>query len=146
MDLGRNWKFWRQLTPHTLLLLAAVLVIVAGTWGLIGLTDQVAEGETQHFDNRLILWFNAHPGPAWLQDAGRDLTALGGVTVLALVVLAVVGFLLILRKRAAAVLIVIAVVGGLLITTLIKHFVGRPRPPAEFRQAYVFTKSFPSGH
>lgn len=126
--------------------LAAVLAIVAGTWGFIELADKVEEGRTQHFDERVIEWCNAHPGPLWLQDVGRDLTALGGITVLSLVTIAVVVFLLIAGKRGAAGLMVVAVVGGLLISSAIKHFVSRDRPPQQFRQAYVFTKSFPSGH
>lgn len=128
------------------MVLGAVLVIVAGTWGFIELADKVEEGRTQHFDERLIEWCNRHPGPPWLQDVGRDLTALGGITVLTLVTIAVVIFLLISGKRGAAVLMVVAVAGGLLISSTIKHFVSRDRPPQQFRQAYVFTKSFPSGH
>lgn len=135
-----------SLTRRHVLLLAAVLVIVLGTWGLIGLTDTVVEGGTQHFDDRVILWCYQHQGPKWLQDSGRDLTALGGVTVLTLVVLAVVGYLLIARKRGVAVLVVVAVAGGLIISTAIKHVVHRERPPRQYQAAYVFTASFPSGH
>jgi undecaprenyl-diphosphatase len=130
---------------HTLLL-GAALVIVLGTWGLIGLTDAVEEGHTDRFDHRVILWMVHHPGPQWLQDCGRDLTALGGVTVLALVVMAVIGYLLLARKRRAAVLVIVAVAGGLIISTAIKRIVNRPRPPREYQSAYVFTASFPSGH
>lgn len=127
-------------------LLGVLLVIVAGVWGLVALTDHVVEGETQRFDGRVIRWFAGHRGPPWLQDVGRDLTALGGVTVLTLVTIAVVGFLLISRKRGAAVVMIVAVVGGLAIGSTIKHFVNRPRPPRQFQAAYVFTPSFPSGH
>lgn len=134
------------LTRRHALLLGALLVVVAGVWGLVALTDNVVEGDTQHFDGRVIRWFAAHRGPQWLQDVGRDLTALGGVTVLTLVTFAVVGFLMISRKRGAAVLMTVAVVGGLAIGSTIKHFVDRPRPPRQFQAAYVFTASFPSGH
>jgi undecaprenyl-diphosphatase len=133
-------------TRRHALALTALLVIVAGVWGLVALTDNVVEGDTQRFDSRAIRWFAAHRGPQWLQDGGRDLTALGGVTVLTLVTIAVVGFLLISRQRGAAVLVVVAIVGGLLIGSAIKHFVNRPRPPRQFQAVYVFTASFPSGH
>jgi undecaprenyl-diphosphatase len=128
--------------------LLAVLAIVLGVWGLISLTDTVQEGHTQKFDMRVILWFVHHPGPAWLSDMARDITALGGVAVLTLVTLAVVGYLIIIiaRKRGAAMLVVVAVVGGLLIGSLLKHFIDRDRPPREFQTTYVFTHSFPSGH
>ena len=41
-------------------------------------------------------------GPDWLFEAMRDLTSLGSVVVLTLVVLSVVGYLLIAKKRRAA--------------------------------------------
>ena len=126
--------------------LIAMLLIVLGTWGLFAIMAKVIEGDTQRFDNRIILWCWNHKGPAWLQDAGRDLTALGGVTVLSLVICAVIGFLLIEKKRGAAALVLAAVLGGLLISTIIKNLVDRPRPPREYQAAYVFTASFPSGH
>lgn len=136
----------RGLTSRHALLLAAALVIVLGTWAFIALLDVVREGESRRFDSRVIEYFHAHPGPPWLQDAGRDLTALGGITVLTLVVLAVVGSLLISRKRGAAALVIVATVGGIAIGSTIKHLVSRDRPPREYQVAYVFTKSFPSGH
>jgi undecaprenyl-diphosphatase len=126
--------------------LLAVLAIVLGVWGLISLTDTVQEGRSQKFDMRVILWFVHHPGPAWLADMARDVTALGGVAVLTLVTLAVVGYLMIARKRGAAILVIVAVTGGLLIGSLLKHFIDRDRPPREFQTTYVFTHSFPSGH
>jgi len=92
---------------HTLLLVAA-LSIVLGTWAFIAILDSVREGQSRRFDDRVIQWCWRHKGPPWLQDSGRDLTALGGVTVLSLVVIAVVNFLLILRKRGAAALVVVA--------------------------------------
>ena len=127
-------------------LLGGLLVLIAGGWGLVELTDRVVEGETQRFDLRVIRWFAAHRGPQSLQDVARDLTALGGVTVLTLVTIAVVGFLMIDRKRGAAALMIVAVVGGLSISSMIKHFINRPRPPRQYQAAYVFTASFPSGH
>jgi undecaprenyl-diphosphatase len=128
------------------MLLAALLVVVGGVWAFIALADAVEENETQRFDHRIIDYCQHHPGPPWLQDVGRDLTALGGITVMTLLTLTVCGYLLISRKNRAVLLVLTAVIGGLLISSVIKRFVSRDRPPAEFRQAYVFTKSFPSGH
>ncbi|HXE52443.1 MAG TPA: phosphatase PAP2 family protein [Tepidisphaeraceae bacterium] len=132
-------------TRHALTLLA-VLAVVLGVWAFVSLIDTVSEGHSQKFDERVIHWCVAHPGPQWLQDSGRDITALGGVTVIAMVTAAAVGFLLISRKRGAAALLVVAVLGGLLISGLIKHFMHRDRPPRDLQEAYVFTHSFPSGH
>ena len=123
-----------------------MLFLVVGCWVLIVLTDHVREGHYEKFDMGLIRWFHAHRGPPGLRDAGRDFTALGGIAVLTLVTSAVTGFLLITRKRRAAVLLVVAVVGGLLIGVVLKSAVHRDRPPLQYQEAYVFTKSFPSGH
>ena len=63
------------------------------------LASEVMEGETIAFDKQIVLAFRKadNPsvpiGPAWMTGALMDLTALGGPTVLGLVVLAVVGFL-----------------------------------------------------
>jgi len=136
----------RELASRQALTLVVVLVVVAGVWGFIALTDRVTEGHSEKFDKSLIVWFHTHRGPDWLRDAGRDLTALGGITVLTLVITTVTGFLLITRKRAAAILVVVAVVGGLIIGDTIKSKIGRERPPKEYQEAYVFTASYPSGH
>ena len=44
-----RWLAW--LGGHGNLFIAAALVVVAGTWGFVALTDEVLEGETQHFDD-----------------------------------------------------------------------------------------------
>jgi undecaprenyl-diphosphatase len=136
----------RDLASRQALTLTVVLFILLGLWLFIALTDHVAEGHSEKFDMSVIVWFHNHRGPPALRDAGRDLTALGGVTVLTLVTTTVTGFLLITRKRGAALLVVIAVTGGLLIGSTIKSRVHRDRPPLEYQEAYVFTKSYPSGH
>jgi undecaprenyl-diphosphatase len=146
MIKGLRESIHYMLTRRHAALLGGLLVLIAGVWGLVALTDNVVQGDTQRFDMRVIRWFAVHRGPPTLQDVGRDLTALGGVTVLTIVTAAVVGFLLISRKRGAAILMVVAVVGGLAISSVIKHFVNRPRPPWQYQAAYVFTASFPSGH
>lgn len=126
--------------------LAAMLVIVLGTWGFIALTDVVREGGTQHVDTRVNNYFYHHPGPRWLQDAGRDITAIGGVTVLTLVILAVIGYLLLGRRYGMMGLVIAATLGGLLLTTALKHWIDRPRPPLHQPGTIIYTQSFPSGH
>src|SRR2546421_10374351 len=126
--------------------LVSVLVIVLGVWGFIGLTDTVMEGHTQRFDQRVNAFFIHHPGPPFFQDAGRDLTALGGVTVLTLGIAAVAGYLFLSGQRGLMILVIIATVGGLLVTTSLKHWIDRPRPPLMQPGTIVYTTSFPSGH
>jgi undecaprenyl-diphosphatase len=116
------------------------------------IADEVLEGEPSAFDRNVLLAFRAagNPsdpiGPPWLQEAARDVTALGSVAFLTMVLLAVVGYLLLTGKRAAAWLVLVAVVGGVTLNTLLKLGFARPRPDFVAPAARVLTPSFPSGH
>jgi undecaprenyl-diphosphatase len=112
----------------------------------------VLEGETHAFDRAVLLAFRnpldpSDPiGPTWLEIMFRDITALGGTTVLTLMTIAVIGFLLIDGKRAAAVLVLVSVVGGVLLSSVLKFGIDRPRPDLVAHLVEVHTASFPSGH
>ncbi len=125
---------------------AAVLIVVAGIWGFILLSDQVREGGTDRFDNRANRWVYQHRGPAWVQEAGRDLTAFGGVTGLTLIVGAVMGFLLITRRYRSVLLVFVTTLGGAVIEGGLKHVYDRPRPPLRPPGTFFYSTSFPSGH
>jgi undecaprenyl-diphosphatase len=146
------WDLLKWIGRHELVVLLAVLVIVAGTWGFIALADVVLEGRTLHFDERVLQSLRRadNPelliGPDWLNEVARDLTALGGVTVLLLVTVAVAGFLLLDRKFAAMAFVLAAVGGGLLLSSLLKAGFDRPRPDVVPHLSLVYTSSFPSGH
>jgi undecaprenyl-diphosphatase len=139
-------RFTQWLGGRDYLVLVAVLLIVAGSWGFIKLLDEVREGATQKFDDRAIRFVGDHAGPQWLQETGRDITALGGFTVLILVTAAVTGFLLLKRKDRAAAFLLGATIGGIIVSGTLKHFVDRPRPELVAHRSYVYTTSFPSGH
>ena len=128
------------------LVLAAMLAVVAGTWGFVELLDEVKEGDTRRFDEWLITWLRLHEGPAWLQEVGRDMTALGGVAVLVMMTLAVAGYLQLSRRYHAMWLVIIATSGGLVLSTVLKHFIDRDRPSLVEHRSIVYTSSFPSGH
>ncbi len=85
-------------------------------------------------------------GPGWLVEAGRDVSALGGVTVLALMTLAVAGYLGLSGRRGAMWLVLLAVASGSVVSTLLKWAFERPRPAGGSDLVQVFTSSFPSGH
>jgi membrane-associated phospholipid phosphatase len=81
-------------------------------------------------------------GPAWLQEAARDMTSLGSVTVLAITTFAVVTYVFLSGRPRVAWLMLIAVLGGLALNNLLKFIFARPRP--KFVTATrVFTTSFP---
>ena len=129
-----------------LLAIACLLFI----FGLVAQT--VVEGKSSAFDRSIILAFrdqgnpSAPIGPAWVQEAARDLTSLGSIIVLVMITLAIAGYLFLARKQAAAWLMLVAVFGGIGLSDLLKFAFGRPRPDIISPAARVFTTSFPSGH
>lgn len=134
------------------IVLAAVFLIVVSLWGFVELADEVAEGDTQAFDLWVIHQLRhaddpTQPiGPAWLIEAGQEITALGAISVLTLVALAVVGYLCRQSAFAAVGLVLIATLGGALLSFMLKSFFGRERPDAILHLVTVHSASFPSGH
>ena len=98
------------------------------------LAGEVMEGETLAFDKKILLAFRkaddpSQPiGPAWMTSALLDLTALGGPTVIALVVLAVVGFLVLQTRYWTAFFIFMTAVTGEVVSFGMKGVFARPRP------------------
>ena len=137
---------------HEPAVLLGVLVVVAGTWGFIALADVMLDGRTRSFDEWSLRYLRRpdNPallvGPEWMGEAARDLTALGGVVVLASVTVAVAGFLLLNRNFAAMGFVLAAVLGGLAISCLLKAGFARPRPQLVPHLCQVYDSSFPSGH
>jgi undecaprenyl-diphosphatase len=143
---------WDRLGQIELRILILLLIVVGGTWCFIELADEVLEGETQRFDERVIRAFRRPDdpsmpiGPPLLAESARDVTALGGVAVLVLLIAVVSIFLAMERKFRAVVLVLVASIGGLLLSTLLKHVVQRERPSVVPHLSIVMTSSFPSGH
>jgi undecaprenyl-diphosphatase len=134
----------------TLLLIglgACVLVFV-----FLALAGEVMEGETLAFDKKIVLAFRqagdpSQPiGPAWITGALLDLTALGGATVLGLVVLAVIGFLLLQARYRTAFLVFLTAASGEAVGFAMKNVFARQRPTVVPHLREVFSSSFPSGH
>ena len=77
-----------------------------------------------------------------------DVTALGGVSVLVLVVLFSAGLLLAAQRRRTALFLFMAVLSGTILTRLFKDGVGRLRPPTYHASPdpLLSPYSFPSGH
>ena len=132
--------------------LAALLVAALCAWAFFSLADEVAEGETHAFDTRVLLALRnpadpADPlGPGWVEELGRDVTALGGIGILAGITLAVAGFLWLQGNRGSMWLMLIAVGGGQAMSSLAKAGFDRPRPDLVPHAMQVYTTSFPSGH
>jgi undecaprenyl-diphosphatase len=133
------------------LLIGALITIVLAI-GFIALAGNVLEGDTQHFDERLLAAFRnpdnpERPiGPRWLPGTAMDITALGSAAVLGLAVAAVAGFLLLQGSWRSALFVVIASSGGWLLNSVLKEVFGRARPEVVPHLREVMTLSFPSGH
>lgn len=133
-------------------LMLAGLAVFGSVWGFLYTLDEVQEGDAQRFDSAVLLAFRepghlATPiGPRWLQESARDLTALGGFTVLFLVVVLAAALLWVHRRRAQALVLVGAVLGGELLAQVVKVLVGRTRPELVPHLDLVYSSSFPSGH
>jgi undecaprenyl-diphosphatase len=81
-----------------------------------------------------------------LHDAARDITGLGSTIVLAIVTLAVMGYLFLARRPRVAWMLTGAVLGGVTLNSILKFAFARPRPDFIIHAEWVFTSSFPSGH
>jgi undecaprenyl-diphosphatase len=126
--------------------------VAGGLWGFIELADEIEDNETHAVDRRILLAMrtpgnsNDPLGPVWFEEAVRDITALGGVTVLTLITIAVVCYLFLQRKTGMAWMVVVAVAGGMILSTVLKGIFLRPRPDVVSHLYQVFQTSFPSGH
>ena len=81
-----------------------------------------------------------------MHEVGRDITALGGATIVTLVVGSAAVYLFLRRKSHAAWLMLLAVVSGVVVSTVLKNVIGRERPSVGSDLTTVITYSFPSGH
>ena len=137
-------------TERRVWLTALVAALVA--YFLFELTGEVLEGETRAFDEGVLLMLRdatdpAMPaGPAWLTKMMVDITALGGVTVLALLVTLVVIYLALRRKFRTAAFVAVSILGGWALSSALKLGIARPRPEVVQHLVEVTDMSFPSGH
>jgi undecaprenyl-diphosphatase len=147
-----TWRSWLAGRMPELSLLVCLLVVAGGIWLFVGLADEMREGELERFDTDVLMLLrnpsdHADPvGPPWLEEAMRDLTALGSMIVLTIITLAAVVHLVLAGKRHAALFLLVAVGGGVLLGFGAKSAFERPRPDLVAHAARVFTSSFPSGH
>jgi undecaprenyl-diphosphatase len=131
---------------------AALLVLAGGAMMFLELSDDVAEGDTTAFDLAVLKALrlpgdpNSLIGPEWLHVAAADVTALGSVTVLTLIVALAVGLMLCLKRWSEALVVLIGAGGGVMISQGLKHLFGRERPELVYRAVEAANPSFPSGH
>ena len=141
--------FWNKVQFSVLL---AGAIVAGGLWGFVELSEVARDTSAHAFDTRILLMFRTpgdpdNPiGPLWVEEAMRDITALGSASVLILITAGVVLYLLMTGRRSAALLVFVSVAGGQVLSSLLKLGIDRPRPELVSHLAEVYTMSFPSGH
>lgn len=146
-------RLWRDLTTRLeIRLLATWVAIACALAGFAGLAAEAREGDIGAVDRMILLMFRdpgalgTPIGPRWLQESARDITALGGFTVLALVTVFAGVALVLNRRRRQAWVLIGAVVFAQAVAEAVKHLIDRPRPALVPHLDMVYSSSFPSGH
>lgn len=110
-------------------LLIAILVM-----GFVHLAQEMLEGDLARFDEAILMAFRTAGdaadliGPPWVEELGRDVTALGSFAFLGFLFTATVGYLLLTEKRGLALLVGASVIGGVVVSTALKMASTDPGP------------------
>lgn len=138
------------LGSHEMGLLLTLVGIAAGVLLFAEIADQVEDGGTKGIDRTLMLSMRHRDrtplGPRYVQEAARDITALGSITVLCMLTAGTCVYLALDGKGNMALFMAASVSSGILLSALLKHIFNRPRPDLVPYTIYVATTSFPSGH
>jgi len=146
------WRHTAAIVRQEFTLLVLVTLLAGSLWAFLAIADEVTEGETHAVDVAILLSLrdpddsNDPLGPGWVEELGRDATALGGLGVLIFITLASVVYLMLRRKRRAALFLAAAIAGGMVLSFALKSGFDRPRPDLVPHDQIVYTSSFPSGH
>jgi undecaprenyl-diphosphatase len=133
-------------------LLLTLGAIVAGGWLFIALADEVVEGGTAQIDRAILLSLRQTQPPhdplggPLTEEAARDITALGGTTVLCLLTLVTCGYLFLDGKHHMAGFVLLSIFTGMIAGSVLKEIFHRPRPNLVSHAVYTVSTSFPSGH
>ncbi|MEO9132601.1 MAG: phosphatase PAP2 family protein [Sphingomonas sp.] len=120
---------------------------------LLGLVGYLIDSGLQlNFDRTILLamrhgtMHGAPIGPVWVKLAMIDITAIGGATVLPVIVAVTAGFLAVRRLWLTMWLVLGGTITGSIAVGLIKTLVARARPELTDHLVQVSSASFPSGH
>lgn len=143
---------FRWIAGHELSVLVGLAIIIGGSWAFVELADEVAEGELQAFDEKVLLSMRDANDPSkpwgspWFVETVRDVTALGGYFFLCFITFSVALYLGTERKFIAMGFLLSAVIGGYILMRILKMAFARPRPDVVPHLSEALYTSFPSGH
>ena len=147
--LRRLWAFLKRFEARVLI---GLMLAAGALWAFLNIADEMAEGETEGIDRQIILMLrergdlNDPLGSKNIEEAVRDVTALGGTTLVIVVTLVAVLAFAFHKKRRQALVMAGAVLAAWGSSQVTKALYGRPRPDLVPHDAYVYSASFPSGH
>ena len=142
-------QLWQKVEIWTLI---GALASAAAIWAFVSIAGEVVEGDTQGLDREILLALRSSTdvsdpiGPRWVEEMGRDVTALGGTGILIMITTFVGLYLWVSGKRRSMVMVVAAIGSGFLMGQILKRSFDRARPDLVPHGDYVYTASFPSGH
>ncbi len=145
-----DWRHYAAIHEFRILLILGIVLV--GIWGFVELSEMVSAGQTTRIDTAILMALRnpADPGqpigPPQLAEMMRDITALGGVAVLAILSLGVAGYLVLLHRYDLVVLVIVAVGGAVVLNYFLKLGFDRPRPELVPHLTVAYQTSFPSGH
>ncbi|MBN2733064.1 MAG: phosphatase PAP2 family protein [Balneolaceae bacterium] len=128
------------------------LVLIAGVWLFVEISDQISDKETRSFDQYVLSSLRQADdptkpvGPEWGTEIARDITALGSKTLLIIIVLSVAGFLFLKKHYGQAWLIIGASLLGVILMSGLKLLFMRERPDIIPHLTATLDPSYPSGH
>jgi undecaprenyl-diphosphatase len=143
------WRFLRRFEARVLI---GFFLAACALWAFLNIGGEALEGDTAGIDRRLILLLRTpgQPddpiGPRRIEEVVRDVTALGGTTVMVLVTLVGVLAFAFHRRYRHSLVLGGAVLLAWISSSLSKTFYDRPRPDLVSHGVEVYSASFPSGH
>ena len=132
-------------TRRQLLVRGGLPLLLLGGVDLV-LADAASEGDgVTSYDRPVWQWFIDHrSGP--LTAFFKTLTTVGSTVGMAVLAVIAVVILVVRRRWADGALVAAVGAGTSLIIVVVKHIVGRTRPPIDQRLVTEVNQSFPSGH
>ena len=129
-------------------ILSGIIAASLALWGFIEIAENVINGDIRYLDSTILIALHRSGFSSldWFNEFVRDISGLGGLGVLALLVSASVTFLVISNNRKIATFVALATLSGAILSSLLKLGFDRPRPDLIPHLTHVYSASFPSGH
>ena len=129
-------------------ILSGIITTSLALWIFVEIAENVVEGDARYFDTAILMALHSSnfSNLDWFIEFVRDISGLGGLGVLTLLVSASVIFLVISNNLRTAIFVALATISGAVISSLLKLGFDRPRPDLIPHLTHVYSASFPSGH